>query len=259
MNWYKADLHIHTVLSPCGDLDSSPTNVIEAGRQAGLHIMAITDHNCMHHGILARKLAEEHGIMVLFGAEVTSREEAHLLCLFDTHVQLGYFQTYIDQHILRIPNKPDTFGYQVIVDADENIVAEIDHLLISAIEQSVEQIQSKVHELGGLFIPAHIDRPSFSIVNQLGMLPPLLKTDALEISGAITPERYLLRHPELQGHTFIQNSDAHHPSRIGSNFTEFLLESLSFDEIRMALHHTEGRTVRIGEKPKAPNTSTKAS
>lgn len=41
----RADLHIHTCLSPCGELAMSPRAVVEAARAAGLDLIAVTDHN----------------------------------------------------------------------------------------------------------------------------------------------------------------------------------------------------------------------
>ena len=99
MNTYRADLHIHTVLSPCGDLDISPTRIIEKAREKGLDIIGITDHNSTRHCSLIRELAQPAGIFVLMGAEVTTREEVHCLSFFENDDQLSEFQAYLEQHL----------------------------------------------------------------------------------------------------------------------------------------------------------------
>jgi len=147
---FRADLHIHTVLSPCGDLEMSPINIVNKAKDRGLDIIGVTDHNSTLHGALVRKLAEEKGIYTLTGVEVTSREEVHCLAFFENDLLLEEFQQYIDKAIMRIPNNVEKFGYQVVVDEDEQIIEQVEHLLIVSINRSIEEIEQKVHELGGI-------------------------------------------------------------------------------------------------------------
>ncbi|MFW5708427.1 MAG: PHP domain-containing protein [Bacteroidota bacterium] len=241
MQQYKADLHIHTLLSPCGDLEMSPANVVEAAALKNIKILGIADHNSTKHAPLIKKLAEKSGIFTLCGAEVTTREEVHCLAFFETLENLDDFQQYLDNHITKIKNDPKYFGYQVVVDEDEMIVEQIDHLLISALNQSLDQVEQKIHSLNGLFIPAHIDRPKYSLTSQLGFVPPGIKADALEISKHTTVDQMLTKFPYLKDYTFISNSDAHMPDQLGTNCTLFHLQDLSFAEIRMALKGEKGR------------------
>jgi PHP family Zn ribbon phosphoesterase len=235
MKKYRADLHIHTVLSPCGDLEMSPVNIVQKAKERSLNILGISDHNSTLHAPLIKKLAAKEGILVLMGAEVTTKEEVHCLCFFEDEEKLNVFQLYLNEHMSSIQNDPDKFGYQVVVNEEEEIVKEIDCLLISAINQSIEQVEQKVHELKGLFIPAHINKSVNSLLAQLGFLPLDLKVDALEISQHITKEEFLKKNKYLSKYTFIQSSDAHYIDNIGNVFTEFYLEELSFDEVRRAL------------------------
>lgn len=182
MNQYKADLHIHTLLSPCGDLEMSPAAIVQRAADLSIDILGITDHNSTRHAPLIAKLAKEQGIFTLCGAEVTTREEAHCLAFFSDFEKLDDFQKYLDDHLPNIKNDTNIFGYQVVIDEQEMIVDEIEKLLISAIDQSIDQITKKVRELGGMFIPAHIDRPKFSLTSQLGFVPPGMDADALEVS-----------------------------------------------------------------------------
>lgn len=245
MQYFKADLHIHTLLSPCGDLDASPINIVESAVKAGLQIIGITDHNTTRHCRLIAKLAKKHGIYVLCGAEVTTLEEAHCLCFFPGFAELDLFQEYLDQHLPDFPNNADKFGYQVQVDEAEQIVYEEQRLLISAIAQDLEQIEKKVHSLGGLFIPAHINRQTYSIISQLGFVPDDLQYDALEISRHTTQEKFTSQNPYLSGKTFIQSSDAHFVRDIGTVTSNFWLEACSFGEIKLALHNENGRKVEL--------------
>jgi len=243
MNTYKADLHIHTVLSPCADLYMSPANIIEHANLRGLDIIGITDHNSTKQAPLVQKLGKEKGVFVLCGTEVTSKEEVHCLTFFPDSNALAEFQLYLDFHLPDIKNKTDQFGYQVCVDENEDIVFQEDRLLISAINQSVEQIEQKTHDLGGLFIPAHINRGMFSLTSQLGFVPPDLKYDALELSKHTTIEDYKQQNPYLKDAVFIQSSDAHLPHLVGTVSTLFKLQSRSFEEIKMAFKNKDGRCI----------------
>jgi len=245
MNSFRADLHVHTVLSPCCDLEMSPAAIVETAARRGIDILGITDHNSTKHGPLVSKLAQKKGIFVLCGAEVTTREEAHCLAFFENFEILASFQQYLDRHLPDIKNDPKYFGYQVVLDEEEMIVEEEERLLISGLDRTLDQIEEEVHRLGGLFIPAHIDRPKYSLTSQLGFVPSGIKADALEISRFTTQEQIAEQFPWIASYTFIRSSDAHHPDAIGSGITIFEMERRSFDEIRKALHRTDNRSTRI--------------
>lgn len=243
MRFFKADLHIHTLLSPCGDLEMSPKNIVEKAGVEKLDIIGITDHNSTRHCKLISELASQHNIFVFCGAEVTSREEAHCLAFLPDFEKLDEFQNYLDKYLSPIPNDPNKFGYQVQVDKDENIIYEEENLLISAIDQSVDEIEEMVHGLGGIFIPAHVNRQTFSIISQLGFIPPDLNYDALELSKHISKEKFIQQNAYLKNSTFIQSSDAHFISNVGDVSTQFYMEKASFDEVKMALRNEGGRFV----------------
>lgn len=232
----RADLHIHTVLSPCGDLDMSPVNIIHQARQKGLDVIGITDHNSTRQSGIIRDLGKKYNIEVLTGAEVTTQEEVHCLAFFAQDDALAEFQQYLDAHLPAIPNNPEKFGYQVVAGINDEIIYQEEKLLISALDQSIEEIEKKVRQLNGMFIPAHIDKQRFSILSQLGFIPKDLYYDALEISGHTTTGTFLSLHPELRGIPLIQSSDAHYPQDIGKVFTVLEPEDLSFESLRKAIH-----------------------
>jgi PHP family Zn ribbon phosphoesterase len=245
MNTYRADLHLHTVLSPCGDLEMSPANIISKACEKGLDIIAITDHNSTKHCKLIKKMAEPAGIFVLMGAEVTTREEVHCLTFFENDSQIDEFQQYLEAHLPPIQNNIEKFGYQVVVDENENILEQVDYLLLSALDQSVEQIEKKVHSLGGIFIPAHIDRPSYSIISQLGFIPSGLLIDGIEISANCKLQSAIPLIPKLLEKSIIRSSDAHYIQDVGKVFTVFEMECRTFSEIKKALRNTMGCKVSL--------------
>ncbi|MBP7507545.1 MAG: PHP domain-containing protein [Prolixibacteraceae bacterium] len=243
MKRFKADLHIHTVLSPCGSLEMSPKIIVEHALSAGLDIIGITDHNSTRQSQIIRDYACEKGLHVICGAEVNTAEEVHCLALFEKDEELNEFQSFLDIKLKNIKNNPDIFGYQVYVDVNEKILGMEERLLISSLDADIYEVEEKVHILNGLFIPAHIFRPYNGIINQLGFIPSNLKADAFEVSSIndISSLNQTLRIP-YKG-TFIKNSDAHTPRMIGKSFTTFEMESLSFAEIRMAFADENGRKV----------------
>ncbi len=245
----KADLHVHTVLSPCGDLEMSPVNIVKEAARKKIDILGITDHNSTKHGPIIKKLAEKIGIFVMCGAEVTTKEEVHCLTFFENDELLADFQVFLETHLKGVRNKPDLFGYQVVVDEHDNILEEVDTLLISALDQSIDQVAQKVHSLGGLFIPAHIDRPSYSLISQLGFVPPDIDVDAFEISRFTNRDEIIKKFAYLSDHTFLQNSDAHSPEQIGTRYNLMEVAEISYQEVAMALKNIRGRKVIDNPQP----------
>ena len=246
MKDFRADLHIHTLLSPCGDLGMSPENIVSEAVKKGLDIIGITDHNSTFHCRLLKKTAASAGIFVMTGAEVTTKEEVHCLVFFENTDTLDIFQELVDRALPDIMNDPDIFGDQVVLDENENIIFSEPRLLTNALSLSIDEIEKFVHEKGGLFIPAHIDRMKNSIYSQLGFLPANLNADALEISRRTTYSEVLSAHSEISGFPVISNSDAHNLSQIGMATTIFTMEKAGFNEIKLALQKSGKRNFRIG-------------
>jgi 3',5'-nucleoside bisphosphate phosphatase len=244
MRWYKADLHVHTVLSPCGDLDMSPVNIIRRAVEKNLEIIAITDHNSTKHCDVTRRIGEKHGITVIAGAELNTREEIHCLAFFENTDQTDEFQRYIDVNLTVIPNNPAIFGHQFIVDEQENILAEEERLLIAALQTGIEEVEKEVHRLNGLFVPAHINRMHNGIYGQLGFLPPDFRADALEVARVGDYRTFIREHPETGNYHLICSSDAHYLEQIGTSVTEFYLEKPDFEGIRQALKSGTGEKIK---------------
>jgi len=247
MKTYRTDLHIHTLLSPCGDLEMSPANIVSLAKMRGLDIIGITDHNSTKQCKLVWELGRRVGLTVIPGCEMTSREEVHCLGLFGDFEALEPFQQFLDEHLTIIPNDPSLFGHQVVIDEAENILEELDNYLGAALDVSIEEVEQKVHELSGIFIPAHIDRPRNSLFSQLGFLPPELKVDALQISKLADESKIREKYKISQVITMVKFSDAHFPDDLGKTYTIFEMEEPTLNEIRKALRKESGRAVRIPE------------
>ena len=233
MRSFKADLHIHTLLSPCGSLGMSPAVIISAALRQGLDMIAVSDHNSTLHCELMVTLGAEAGLTVLRAAEVTSTEDVHSLVILPDSEARITFQVWLEAHSTHVRHDPRLFGDQVVLDRDENIVAAIDYFLPAALDASLDEIEREAHRLGALFIPAHIDRPSFSITSQLGFIPEDLYVDAVEVVG---------KAPELL-YPVVRNSDAHTPEQIGRRYTTYLLEEATFGELALALRGENGRKI----------------
>jgi len=165
-----ADLHNHSCLSPCGSLELSPRRLLEEGAARGLKVMALTDHNSSLNCPAFAKLSPEYGIIPIFGMEATTTEEIHVLCLFTNLENCMAFNEYAYSILTPFLNIPQKTGDQVYVDEFDNIEGEVEYYLINPIDLSVENIGQKVFEYGGIVIPAHVDRPAFSMTSQLGVI-----------------------------------------------------------------------------------------
>ncbi len=232
---YKADLHIHTVLSPCGDLDMSPSMIIDHALINKLDIIGITDHNSTKNAVVCKEIGENSNVFVLMGAEVTSKEEVHCLCFMPNEEKLLEFQKYLEIHINRKKNNSKFFGNQFVVDCRENILDEEELLLIQSINQDIYQLSEKVESMGGIFIPAHIDAHRNSLGSQLGFIPDDLKFNALEIVHKQKLNEYSEKY-KIPNNTFItSSSDAHYLCDIAKRYTEFKLDELNFENIKKAM------------------------
>jgi PHP family Zn ribbon phosphoesterase len=239
---FRADLHIHSCLSPCGDLDMSPRTIVAQSLEKGLDLIAVCDHNSAENVGAVVRAGNRQGLSVLAGMEISSREEVHSLAIFDTEAQALQMQALIYRH-LRGTNRPELFGDQVVANELDEVECFNDRLLIGAVQMDLQEIITAVHRLGGLSIASHVDRPSFSILSQLGFIPVEVELDGVEISRHMTREKARAEIPGLERFTLLSFSDAHFPQDIGSSLTCFLLERPSVEEIRLALRQEGGREV----------------
>lgn len=232
----RADLHIHSCLSPCGSLDMSPSVIAQRAVDAGLRLIALTDHNSALNCPAIEKAAAAHpGLVCLYGLELCSTEEVHALALFSNSAAAVSFSDFIYEHLPDIPCDPEGFGDQVYVDEHENILGSVEKLLTAGADLSIEELEKCVHQRGGLFIPAHVDRGMFSMTSQLGFLPAG-NYDAIEFSARFVRDGrdpYSIDHDAA--YAWITGSDAHYPEHIGAAYNEIYCSENSFAGISEAL------------------------
>jgi len=240
---FSSDLHIHTCLSPCGDLDMYPSAIVEKCVRARLDVIGICDHNSSENVPYVRKAARGKPLVVLPGMELTTREEVHVLALFDNEYDLAKLQDMV-YGALRGMNREELFGCQAIVNEKDEVEGFNDRLLIGATTLSLHESVDAIHRFGGIAIAAHIDRESFSIMGQLGFIPPDVRFDALEISSRTGLRKGRMRYPELSEYPFIESSDAHFIGDIGNGTTTFLLARPTVAEFRMAFERRAGRCIK---------------
>ncbi|MDF2591211.1 MAG: hypothetical protein K0S75_677 [Clostridia bacterium] len=207
---FAVDLHIHTALSPCGDNDMTPNNIVNMALLKGLDLIAVTDHNSCANVEAVMDAGRNKGLMVIPGIEVQSKEEVHLICLFKKIEQALEFGELIYSSLSDIPNNEELFGSQLIMDAMDNITGKLKKLLLTSSTYSVNEIFELSNKFGGMCIPAHVDRPGYSIISNLGFIPPNIKVDAVEISKNSKLEAVIEKMPFIKCYNHIISSDAHY-------------------------------------------------
>jgi 3',5'-nucleoside bisphosphate phosphatase len=245
---YRADLHVHTVLSPCAGVEMIPPLIVQEALDRGIQMIAITDHNATANIGAVQKAAAGSDLVVFPGVELQTREEVHALCLFDQLEQAEKFQLWIDEHLPATLNNPDFFGEQFVVDETGDFIRREDRLLINSITAGLRQAWEQVTRLDGLLIPAHINRQAFGLIPVLGLVPDDFPVDALEISRHISPAEAIKRYPQIRGCPLIQNGDVHFlDDFLGA--THFEIETPSIHEIRQAIHSENGRSYQMYASP----------
>lgn len=209
----KADFHLHSCLSPCGDLSMSPRTIAASLAQQNIKLAALTDHNTALNCPAFKAACTEFGVTPLFGIEAQGQEECHILCLFASLGEALQLGEELYNLMPPVMNKPEKMGDQVYVDENEEILGEVDKYLITSAEIGLEDLGRRVLELGGILIPAHVDRPSFSLTSQLGFIPDG-NWAALEVVRM--PDRTMKTHTlDTRGYPLITSSDAHFTEHIG--------------------------------------------
>jgi predicted metal-dependent phosphoesterase TrpH len=220
----------------------SPKKIVEKSLEQQLDLIAICDHNTAENAAATSREGARQGIVVLPGMEICSKEEVHLVTLFKKIEDALNMQEFVYDH-LPGKNQPEVFGHQVVADEHDHVLGENDHLLIGATQLSLHDIIDKAHHLGAICISSHVDRPSYSLIGQLGFIPEDLHLDAVEVSYRIPLDKAPAEVPGLKGYPCVTASDAHFLRDIGKVYTEFVLAAPTLEEIQMALAGAEGRRI----------------
>ncbi len=245
MREFEADLHIHTCLSPCGESEMTPQLIVKEARDKGLDMIGICDHNSSDNVLSVKKVAEMQGLKVLGGMEISTREEVHILALFDNDESLMMLQRIVYDS-LSGENDEKVFGQQLILNEEDEVSGRNERLLIGATELPIERAVGFSHSLGGLVIASHVDRESFSIISQLGFVPRGLEIDALEVSMKTSLENFNRQfNKALNDIPVVFFSDAHCLRDVGKSTTTFFLEQPSILEMKKAVRGVDGRKLMV--------------
>jgi PHP family Zn ribbon phosphoesterase len=240
----RADLHVHTVLSPCADVEMIPPLIVEETLGRGIGLIAITDHNSVANIAAVQKAAQGTDLLVLPGVELQTIEEVHLICLFDTLEQVYAFDQVVTAALPNQPNNIDFFGEQFVVDETGEFVRREERLLLTSANLTIQQAWQAVADLQGLLIPAHVNRKANGLIQMLGFVPDDVPIEILEISRHITPSQAYSTYPQIRPYPLVQDGDAHFLEDIlGAN--ELLVDHVSVAEIRLAALNQDERSLQI--------------
>lgn len=227
---YYYDLHIHTCLSPCGDDDMTPFNIANMAKLKGLDVIAVTDHNSCKNAAAVAKAAKGLDLLVMAGMELTTREDVHVLTLFPGVENALAFDEFVSKKRLRIKNKPQIYGRQLIMDENDNVTGEEGDLLLTSADIGVYETVALAQRFKGVALPAHIDRDSNGIVAILGDVSKDMGFSSVEFSANVK-DGFMDKYIE-QGYRRIIDSDAHYLENINERQNNFLqLETLSASAI----------------------------
>ena len=238
----KFDLHIHSCLSPCANLEMSPGEIVARAKAAGMDGIALTDHQSARNCPAIAECAKRAGLKCLYGLEVQTAEEVHTVALFDTVEQALAMTDFVYAAMPKRVNDPETFGDQPVVTWDDDIVELEWRILAMGCRHFIPETAAKVHELGGLYIAAHIDRPNFSVLGTLGSIPePTPSTnyqlpttnyfDAVELSRTADESLWT---PKAAGYAVTRSSDAHNLDDVARVWTEADLPEFSVAALKAA-------------------------
>jgi PHP family Zn ribbon phosphoesterase len=239
---FRADLHVHTCLSPCADWEMSPRKIIRRSRELRLDLIAVCDHNSAENADAVMREGRRHGVCVLPGLEICSREEVHVLALFGELEPALAMQDLVYAH-LPGENRPELFGHQIVATAADEVLAESPRLLIGATGLALEAIVRATHDRNGLSLAAHVDRPANGILQQLGFIPSGLDLDGVEVSHRLSPAAARNAFPAIGPLPCVTSSDAHGLAEIGRASTVLRMAAPTLAEIGWALRGLHGRRV----------------
>jgi 3',5'-nucleoside bisphosphate phosphatase len=239
---YIADLHVHTVLSPCAEVEMIPPLIVQTALDKQIDLIAITDHNASANVGAVQKAAQGTRLIVLPGMELQTREEVHVLCLFDTLEQLASWQSLVDSHLPQLENNIEYFGEQFVVDETGEFIRRETQLLLTSVSLSLNEAVEGVSSIGGLAIPAHVDRRAFGLIANLGFVPTDVTIEAVEISRHLSPADAVNKFPQLKNYPLLQGGDVHRLNEfLGATVLQMAAPTMS--ELKKALRREDERSV----------------
>ena len=236
MSRYYYDLHTHSCLSPCGDDDNTPNNLLGMAALAGINILALTDHNSTKNCPAFFKAAKRYGVIPVAGMELTTSEDIHLVCLFEDLKSALDFDDFLDGYRIPFKNRPDIFGRQLVLDENDELIGEVENLLSSATAISIEDAPAYVKKFNGVCFPAHVDREANGIIATLGVFPETPHFKVVEFHDGKNVDSYVEKYG-LLGKKILVDSDAHYLDGIRDkeNYVELDCDEDDADSVRKKL------------------------
>lgn len=225
------DLHIHTALSPCGDEDMTPNNIVNMAKIKKLDAIAITDHNSLENAASCMDVGKKTDLLVIPGMEVQTKEDVHVVCLFRNLKTALEFQNKVYSSLPDMKNNEEILGKQIIYDSMDNITGISKKLLLTSTSISFDELYYIVTFLKGAFIPAHIDREAYSAVYSLGFLPDYLNIKTVEYNSYERLAKLIKSGAVKDKYNYIKSSDAHYLWDILERVSCIDIDELSADSI----------------------------
>lgn len=229
------DFHLHSCLSPCGDDDMTPANIVGMAFLNGLDVIALTDHNTCKNCAAAMVHGENYGVIVIPGMELTTAEEVHVVCLFPTLDDAMEFDSYVYEHLLPIRNREEIFGKQQIMDENDEVIGTVENLLINATDIYFDDVFNLVESYHGIAFPAHIDKTSTSLLSNLGFVPPGSTFTCAEIHDFKKLHFIQKKHPYFLQCNMLSSSDAHYLQDIRQAQYQIFAKSKDIKDILEAI------------------------
>jgi hypothetical protein len=152
--------------------------------------------------------------------ELCTAEEVHVVCLFPALEDALAFDGYVYRHMLPVENKPEIFGRQLLMDAEDQVCGEEPLLLISATTIPFDQVYDLTADFHGVMIPAHLDKTTTSLLSNLGFVPPGSRFTCAEVKDLANLHRLRAANPYLNSCNIVSSSDAHYLEHINqANYT----------------------------------------
>ena len=219
------DLHMHSCLSPCGADDMTPNNLVNMAALAGLQVIAVSDHNTTRNVPAAMAVGREAGVLVVPAMELTTKEDIHVLCLLPDPDTAEDFRKYVYERLPQRKNRPKAFGYQYVMDENDEIIEEETQILNFGSSIGVYETKALLERYHGLAVPAHIDRASYSLTGVMGNVDQELGFRVYETTIDCDRQALMERYGFRGG--FISNSDAHDLIAIRDGERTLDVESMS--------------------------------
>lgn len=250
MKKWVADLHIHTLLSPCAEIEMTPRHIMMHAAQNGVNLVAITDHNVSGNVFAAVRAGQNYGVVVWPGVEVETKEGGHMVVLFDSIKKLSAFQVILDANMTGLLNDAKKFGGQFVVDEFDEFVREEERMLLTSSELDVDATIAYATELGGVCMAAHIDRPAYSLLSYLGFINAESGFCAVEISrNRLQEVKERLLAPIVGNLPYVTNSDAHTiDDFLTGPKNHIYMPEPTIKEFKLALAGAQGRWLEAGCK-----------